>query len=175
MRKTRMDDYKEETLKLPASLLASLEDLCYKKDTQFIQSVSRILKINPLDIRKRIFGLLGKTTVVLSSHTPYWANRQCAAMTVGAFWKRCGMVAEADGCCWAHRHKGILRYDDASFKSMEKLKPFRLDDEIVWVSQNGSVRNESGVLLKEWTIDISNGHAECSVGKCTDDMANKSS
>jgi hypothetical protein len=42
---------------------------------------------------------------------------------------------------------------------LKKRKPFRLEDEIVWVADDGSVMTDGGILLKDVTINPINGVA----------------
>jgi len=155
-----MESYKAVSHRIPALLWESLQDLCFKQDRQFVQDVSRIIGVPVDDIRKRVLGVRGTKTAVLVEEGPYWAKKQCCGMVhEDVFWKRCGFVSEANGFCWTHQDPAPLRYDDPSFATLPTLSPYRLEGAVVWVRKDGTVYTETGDVLKDWTIDISNGRA----------------
>ena len=148
-----------ETLRLPVGLLDSLKTHCYNIDRRFISSVSRITGIPVENLRKRIVGS-GAQVPVFVEKEPWWASTQCASMEVeGVLWRRCGAVSESNEYCWKHRDGKTARYDAAQFHKQKLLKPYRLNGSVVWVAKDGTIHDSRGSILKEWTLNISNGHA----------------
>ena len=148
-----------EILRLPVGLLDSLKTHCFNIDRRFLSSVSRITSIPVENLRKRILGS-GAQVPIFVDKEPWWTSTQCASMEVeGLLWKRCGSVSESNGYCWKHRDGKTMRYDDTQFQKQSLLKPYRLNGAVVWVAKDGTVRDRNGSILKEWTLDISNGHA----------------
>ena len=145
--------------RIPALLWEALEAACFEKDKEFVREVSRLLGVPALEMKRRILGVSGMPTMVLTEEGPWWQGSQCAAMDLtGSLWTRCGFPAEADGQCWNHR-RHVRRYDDPMFATLPVYKPARLEGKPVWVDKHGTVYDTFGNILKGWLIDVTNGCA----------------
>ncbi len=152
--------------RIPAALWESLQELCARQDQQFLQEVSRVLAIPVSELKRRVLGTRGVATTVIVQSSPWWYGSQCAAMEKkGALWMRCGATADADGQCRAHR-RNITRYDDPEILALPTYQSIRIEGQTMWVDQEGRAYNEVGKILKDWVVDISNGHAY--YGLCMD-------
>ena len=69
-------------------------------------------------------------------------------------WSRCGNMCEAHGSCWRHRFTKTPVYTDPRFTEMEKRTPFRLDGELYWVGEDGSVLDATGVITMDFTVNL---------------------
>jgi hypothetical protein len=143
----------EHTQRIPAALWSSLTDVCYQQDMKFIQDVSKLLGIPANDIKRRIFGIRGETTLILSERDPWHSTTQCTVMELGKgrMWRRCSNIGEARSYCWDHRKykhasETLRLYDDPYFSTMPKRYPVRYMGDIVWVCENGSVMKQNGEL-----------------------------
>lgn len=157
-----MESLTKEVRRCPAELWDTLQDVCYRNDAQFLQDVSRVIDIPLLDLKRAVFGVRGKDTTVLVEHGPWWEGVQCSVMErSGSLWNRCGGYSESNGHCYAHRHAhysdSIRPYDDTYFTLLRKVRPVNLEGAIVWVDNEGAVRDRHGRVLKEYLIDISKG------------------
>ena len=50
-----------------------------------------------------------------------------------------------------------MKYDNPFFTEMARRHPWRFEGAVVWVDADGTVLTESGNLLKDVRIDITNG------------------
>lgn len=161
-------EFSEIHTRIPLGLWDSLQTICFRYDNKFIEDVGRILGVPGAEIRRKVLGVRGAPTTVLAMSGPWWEGQQCALMIKGAggLWKRCGHTAEGCEHCWKHRrgpnNRDRRRHDDPYFVCLKKRKPFRLEDEIVWVSLDGSVMTDGGTILKDVTINPTNGVANYS-------------
>lgn len=145
--------------RIPAALWESLQEVCARHDQQFLQEVSRFLGVPVSELKRRVLGTRGVATTVVVQESPWWYGTCCAAMEKkGIFWMRCGAAAEADGQCWAHR-RNTTRYDDHDISSLPTYTSVRIEGQTMWVDKEGRAYNQFGNILKDWLIDISNGHA----------------
>ena len=147
--------------RIPASLWASLTDVCYQQDMKFLQDVSRILGIPSSDIRRRILGARGEETMVLVEKESWWETTNCTLLVCGkgGMWRRCSNLAETNTYCWDHRKftnasNTIRRHDDPHFREIAKRYPIRIGGEIVWVCEKGTVLKANGEL-DTMRIDLS--------------------
>jgi hypothetical protein len=156
-----------QTRRIPAALLESLQEVCYRQDVQFLQEVSRVIGVPVADLKKRIIGInTGFPTTVLVEEGPWWEGTQCVAMEKnGSLWARCGSYADSGNQCWTHRRPMRL-YNDPWFASLPEYKPARIEGRAVWVDKDGLVYNEFGEILKDWLVDLTNGSAY--YGLCMD-------
>lgn len=139
---------------IPAGLWDSLQEICFRKDQQFIQDVSRILGIPAGELKRKILGTRGVPTVIPEATGPWWLSTACPIMEqTGYLWRRCMCPIESNGACWAHREGGV-RFDDAQFVDMPKRVPFRYQGEIYWVAEDGTVLNSIGMRCEEFTVDL---------------------
>ena len=144
----------------PAGLWEAFQEVLWKQDVKFIQSVSRILSIPANDIKKRILGTRGVPTLIPVENGPWWLNTQCPVMEFagGNMWRRCSSKCEQGDTCWDHRTlKVYRRYDDPYFDMLPKRYPIRYNEAIYWVSnKDGSVINGYGAVVVEFKVDLNN-------------------
>jgi hypothetical protein len=157
-------EFSEVHTRIPAGLWDSLQTVCFRHDNKFMEDVGRILGVPAAEIRRKVLGVRGAPTTVITLSGPWWEGQQCAMMRKGpgGLWKRCGHMAEGSDTCWKHRRGSTRtrrRHDDPYFVCLKKRKPFRLEGDIVWVSADGSVMTDGGVPLKGVTINPVNGVA----------------
>jgi hypothetical protein len=157
-------EFSEVHTRIPAGLWDSLQTVCFRQDNKFIEDVGRILGVPAAEIRRKVLGVRGVPTTVITMSGPWWEGQQCALMIKGGggLWKRCGHMSGDGEHCWKHRRgpsRSRRRYDDPYFVCLKKRTPFSLEGEIVWVSSDGSVMTGGGVLLKGVTINPINGVA----------------
>ena len=143
----------EHTQRIPAALWNSLTDICYQQDIKFIHNVSKLVGIPANDIKKRIFGIRGEQTLILSEQEPWPLTSQCAVMELGLgnMWRRCANIGEANSYCWDHRHykdksTTMRLHADPYFSKIIKRYPIRYMGEIVWVCEQGSVIRLDGKM-----------------------------
>jgi len=108
-------------------------------------------------------------TAIVVEKGPWWLGSTCAAMVRGngGLWGRCGAYCCADGFCHGHtsrgksigKGKGILRFDDPYFTSLQKRRAVELEGEILWVGEDGSVLTVTGLLRTDLRIDLNTGTA----------------
>lgn len=151
---------KEKTQRIPAALWESLQDVCYAQDVQFIKDVAKIIGQNANDVRRRILGPRGESTVVLVDSDPWWIGTSCCLQERGpnGLWSRCNKGGESNGYCWGHRNFSnpsfrLKRADDPYFEGLLRRYPVRLLGEIVWVCEQGTVLGSEGIR-SDVTIDV---------------------
>ena len=152
----------EKTIRIPSYLLESLEEICWRHDNKFIEDISRILGVNSHEMKKKILGVRGTSKTVLCETGSWWMESKCPGMVRNktGIWFRCNAACESSGLCAKHTIKNPkYLYDDPYFEKIEKRKPFKYNDEVVWVADDGSVMTYSGILLKNVSINIHNGVA----------------
>ena len=144
----------------PAGLWEAFQEVLWKQDVKFIQNVSRIISVPVNDIKKRILGTRGVTTIIPVENGPWWLGTQCPVMefTGGNMWRRCSSKCEQGDTCWSHRMLTVYRrYDDPYFTTLPKRHPIRYDGAIYWVSyKDGSVINGFGAVIEEFKVDLDN-------------------
>lgn len=144
----------------PAGLWDAFQEVLWKQDVKFIQNVSRIISVPVNDIKKRILGTRGVTTIIPVENGPWWLGTQCPVMefTGGNMWRRCSSKCEQGDTCWSHRMLTVYRrYDDPYFTTLPKRHPIRYDGAIYWVShKDGSVINGFGAIIEEFKVDLDN-------------------
>ena len=139
---------------IPAGLWDSLQDVCFRHDTRFVQDVSRILGIPALEIKRKVLGTRGVPTVVPEAAGPWWMDGACPMMErVGYLWRRCGHPQEAHGACWLHKDGGT-RFDDEKVQGLVERRPFRYEGQIYWVADDQSVLNSFGMPVGDFTVDL---------------------
>jgi hypothetical protein len=150
----------QKTRRIPAALLESLQEVCYRQDVHFLHEVSKLIGVSVSELKQRILGKnTGFPTTVLTEEGPWWEGTQCIAMEKkGSIWFRCSSYADSGSQCWMHR-RPTMTYNDPMFTSLPQLTPTRIEGRVVWVDKEGLVYNEFGEILKEWLIDLTNGHA----------------
>lgn len=150
----------QKTRRIPAALLESLQEVCYRQDVHFLHEVSKLIGVSVSELKQRILGKnTGFPTTVLTEEGPWWEGTQCIAMEKkGSIWFRCSSYADSGSQCWSHR-RPMMTYNDPMFASLPQLTPTRIEGRVVWVDKEGLVYNEFGEILKEWLIDLTNGHA----------------
>ena len=150
----------QQTRRIPAALLESLQEVCYRQDVQFLQEVSKLIGVPVSELKQRVIGKnTGFPTAVLTEEGPWWEGTQCIAMEKkGSLWFRCSSYADSGSQCWLHR-RPMFTYNDPMFTVLPQYTPARIEGRIVWVDKEGLVYNEFGEILKEWLIDLTNGHA----------------
>jgi hypothetical protein len=144
------------TRRMPVAVHDHIQTICARQDQQFIYDVAKILGIPANEMRRKVLGVLGTPTVVLADASPWWVNTQCPIMklTDAGMWIRCGNMNEAHGTCWRHRFtKGPL-FHEPHFKTMANRVPFRYDNEMYWVAEDGSVLDSTGTIEMEFTVDL---------------------
>jgi hypothetical protein len=151
----------ETQARIPLGLWDSFQEICFRFDNKFIEDVSRILGVSSVDIRRKVLGVRGAPTTVITVSGPWWEGQTCAMMVAGpaGLWHRCGHLAEGGDTCWRHRSGRGRRHDDSYFARLKKRHPFKLEGRLVWVAEDGSVTTDGGVPLKGVTINLRNGVA----------------
>lgn len=151
----------EKHVRLPSCLFESIEEICWRQDNKFIEDVAKIIGKPAGELKKRILGVRGTSSVIICDASPWWVGRQCPIMTLcdGKLWKRCGSACESNGTCYKHRNSKNMHYDNPYFENLEKREPFIYNDETVWVAKDGSVMTDGGVILKKVRINTTNGLA----------------
>lgn len=153
----------ESTTRIPAVLWDALQHMCYRQDAKFIEDAAKIIGVPAADIKKKVLGVRGCPTAIITQSGPWWETKQCPAMvhiTDAGIWHRCTSACETDtGVCWEHKvtTRKIWKYDDPVFKTMIRRKPVDYGGETVWVAEDGSVMTHDGIILKNITIDTTNG------------------
>jgi hypothetical protein len=145
--------------RLPAALWESLQEICWRHDNKFLDDASRILGISASEIKRKVLGVRGVVSAVITTDSSWYEGTQCPIMmpTAGEMWRRCVEPAEYNGFCWAHKKGRGMRHDCSYFHSLPKRHPWRFEGELVWVRDDGNVMRESGEELKDVRIDITNG------------------
>ena len=158
-------EFSEIHTRIPLGLWDSLQAICFRQDNKFIEDVGRILGVPGAEIRRKVLGVRGAPTTVITMSGPWWEGQQCALMIKGpgGLWRRCGNMAKGCEHCWKHfrgpNMRNRRRHDDPYFVCLKKRKPFRLGDEIVWVAADGTVMTGGGTILKDISINPINGVA----------------
>ena len=153
-----MESAKETTVRrMPVGMLDHLQTICARQDQQFINDVARILGLPAADMRRKILGVLGSPTLVCTESNPWWMGTQCPIMVQSShtsMWSRCGNMNESHGSCWRHRFTKTPVYTDPQFMEMDKRTPFRLDGDLYWVADDGSVLDATGVTEMNFTVNL---------------------
>ena len=159
----------QKTRRIPAALLESLQEVCYRQDVQFLREVSKLIGVPVAELKQRILGKnTGFPTTMLVEEGPWWEGTQCIAMEQkGSLWFRCSSYAESGSQCWMHR-RPMMTYNDPMFTTLPQYTPARIEGRVVWVDKDGLVYNEFGEILKGWLIDLTNGHAYHGLCMATD-------
>jgi tellurite resistance-related uncharacterized protein len=142
---------------MPVGLLDHIQTICARQDQQFITDVAQILGLPVADMRRKILGVLGTPTLVCTESNPWWVETQCPVMVLSrhtSMWSRCGNMCEAHGTCNRHRVKKTPVYTDPRFAEMETRTPFRLDGELYWVAEDGSVLDATGVRQMDFYVNL---------------------
>ena len=153
-----MSSIVEEPQRIPANLWTCLKDICYQQDLKFLQDVSRIIRVDPNEMKRRILGIR-EQTVVLVDKDPWWMHTQCILMELNdGLWRRCSRMGESNSYCWEHRNfttnsSHIRRNDDPYFCAVVKRYPVKYLDEIVWVCDAGTVLTSTGEIVPNLHID----------------------
>lgn len=143
--------------RMPVGMLDHLQTICARQDQQFITDVARILGLPAAEMRRKILGTLGTPTLVCTESDPWWMGTQCPIMVQCShtnMWSRCGHMSEAHGTCWRHRFTKTPVFTDPQFAEMDKRTPFRLDGELYWVAEDGSVLDATGVNEMNFTVNL---------------------
>lgn len=145
--------------RIPAALWDSLQEICWRHDNKFLDDASRILGIPAIEVKRRVLGVRGAVSAVVSSTGPWYEGTLCAKMVLcpGEMWRRCSETAEQNGYCWQHKRGVPNHFTNTYFESLPKRYPYKLDGEIVWVGEDGSVMNGSGTVLEKVHIDRETG------------------
>lgn len=145
--------------RVPAALWESLQEICWRQDNKFIEDAARIIGVRAAEIKRRVLGVRGVVSAVVSTGGVWYDGERCPIMLPGPgeMWRRCCEPAEVNGCCSVHKKGRGMKYDNPYFTSLPKRYPWRFEGEVVWIDNDGTVLNESGVILKDIRIDITNG------------------
>lgn len=139
---------------IPAGLWEGLQEICFRKDQDFIRDISRIIGVPAIEIKRKVLGTRGVPTVIPEAHGPWWLNNACPIMErTGYLFRRCLHPMESHGACWQHKEGGV-RFDDEQFLGMETRVPFRYLGELYWVAKDGSVLNGFGMPILTFTVDL---------------------
>lgn len=150
----------ESTLRrMPIGLLDHLQTICARQDQQFIADVGRILGLGAsatTELRRKILGTLGKSTIVFTESNPWWVDTQCPIMILSqcGMWTRCGAAASENGKCKKHHATKKPLYSDPMFVEMKTRTPFRHDGEIYWVGDDGSVLDSTGSIQMDFKVNL---------------------
>ena len=145
--------------RVPAALWESLQEICWRQDNKFIEDASRIIGIPAAEIKRRVLGARGVVSAVVSTSSSWYDGGRCPMMLPGPgeMWRRCCEPAEVNGFCGIHKKGRGMKYDNSYFSTLLKRHPWRFEGAVVWVCENGTVLTESGTILKDIRIDITNG------------------
>lgn len=152
------------TRRMPVGVHEHIQAICARQDQQFIHDVAKILGVPVNEMRRKVLGVLGAPTLVIADASPWWVNTQCPIMklTDGGMWIRCCNMSEAHGTCWRHRFtKGPL-FHEKQFSELMKRTPFRYDNEMYWVAEDGSVLDATGTTEMDFHVDLKS----CTVFTC---------
>jgi hypothetical protein len=145
--------------RMPVGLLDHIQTICARQDQQFISDVARILGLGAAganDMRRKILGTLGTPTLLFTESNPWWVGTQCPIMIQSPcdMWVRCGNMCESSGKCLKHRNSKKRVYTDPIFAEMKTRTPFRHDDELYWVGDDGSVLDSSGTREMDFKVNL---------------------
>ena len=151
----------ETTRRMPIGLLDHIQTICARQDQQFIADVARILGLNGAaahDMRRKVLGTLGAPTLVFTESNPWWVGTQCPIMIQSpcGMWTRCSGTCDArgNGKCFKHRNSKKRVYTDPVFAEMESRTPFRHEDELYWVGDDGSVLDSTGTREMDFKVNL---------------------
>ena len=136
--------------RIPCFLWESLQDVMYQQDYEFLQEVSKLVRVPLHELKRTILGTRGTlTTISVAKQEDWWDKQMCPMMVRNSYglWKPCGQYREAHGTCCNHRNPTspfVRHKDDKYFQSLPKRNPLKWAGEIVWVSATGDVVRESG-------------------------------
>jgi hypothetical protein len=145
--------------RVPAALWESLQEICWRQDLRFIEDAARILGVSATEIKQRVLGTRGVVSAVVSTSGAWYDGGRCPLMIPGPgeLWRRCCEPAEYNGFCSVHKKGRGMKYDNPFFAALPVRHPWRFDGAVVWVDTDGGVLTESGTLLKDVRIDVTNG------------------
>lgn len=144
--------------RLPAFLWESLQNVMYEHDYEFLRQVSYLIKVPVADLKRTILGSKGTpTTIVVSKDNTWWEGQRCPlrVRSPKGLWKQCPHLRESHGLCG--EHKGWTRSkstadlkhkDDPHFQTLKRRRPFQLEGDIVWVSEDGDAVDSEGEPLE---------------------------
>lgn len=130
----------------------------YEHDYEFLRQVSYLIKVPVAELKRTILGSKGTpTTIAVSKDNTWWEGQRCPlrTRTTKGLWKQCPHMRESHGLCG--EHKGWTRSkstadlkhkDDPHFQTLKRRRPFQLEGDIVWVSDDGDAVDSEGEPLE---------------------------
>lgn len=127
-------------VRLAAHVSDAWNEICWKQDAEFLDLVSKLIKVPVLELRSKILLPLTKqqVAVVTEPAESYWEKVQCPAMIKEeSCWKQCKNVRTlGGGRCLLHKHSIMnetLKWrTDALFTRNELFEHCVEEGEDVW-------------------------------------------
>jgi hypothetical protein len=150
---------KTENQRLPSLLWESLQEICYRHDQKFVSDISKIIGVPAAELKKRVLGSRGVLTTVTVESGPWWTGMQCEIVERNAsLWKRCDSYCDSGSTCVKHKDVrngwNIRRIHDPYFADMNKRIPVRIEGDVVWAAEDGSLVDNAGLLIETMTFDL---------------------
>lgn len=143
--------------RIPAFLWESLQNVFYEHDYEFLRQVSYLIKVPIAELKRTIMGSKGTlSTIMVGKNSMWWEEQKCPLRIRSSrgLWKQCPHIRESHGYCGEHKGwnrkktiESLKHIEDTYFQTLKRRKPFSLDGDIVWVSEEGDAVDNEGYLI----------------------------